>query len=182
MLQNLINQEVSLWTGARFSTFSLQVRCCFPPRLSLFGLQRVVWNYHLNVRSGSSYLQRECCRLVPNVSPDNVTLNGQHATLHYSRPALKKKHLTDSLYPKAVLKTRADWSKQKLSMWGISPALKDSSCAAESHLRLFFFRQLGGLLSGAFTDSPGMWGNWVANTKGVPVVDWSLSVIIFCMW
>lgn len=42
MLQNLINQEVSLWTGARFSTFSLQVRCCFPPSLSLFGLQRVV--------------------------------------------------------------------------------------------------------------------------------------------
>lgn len=25
-------------------------------------------------------------------------------------------------------------------MWGISPALKDSSCAAESHLRLFFLQ------------------------------------------
>lgn len=49
-----------------------------------------------------------------------------------------KKHLTDSLYPKAVLKIRAAWSKLKLSMWGIRPALKDSSCAVESHLRLFF--------------------------------------------
>lgn len=31
-----------------------------------------------------SYLQRKCCRLVSDVSPDNVTLDRQHATLHFS--------------------------------------------------------------------------------------------------
>ena len=34
---------------------------------------------------GGSYLQWERCRLVPHVSPDNVTLDGQHATLHDPR-------------------------------------------------------------------------------------------------
>lgn len=29
-----------------------------------------------------SYLQRERCRLVSDVSPDNMALNGQDATLH----------------------------------------------------------------------------------------------------
>lgn len=32
----------------------------------------------------SIYLQRKCCRLVSDVSPDNVTLDRQHATLHSS--------------------------------------------------------------------------------------------------
>lgn len=35
----------------------------------------------ISVPSGS-YLQRERCRLVSHVSPDNMTLNGQDATLH----------------------------------------------------------------------------------------------------
>ena len=33
----------------------------------------------------SPYLQRKRCRLVSDVSPDNVTLDGQHATLHDRR-------------------------------------------------------------------------------------------------
>lgn len=179
MLQNLINQEVSLWTGFRFryklDAVSLPVSLSLDYR-GLFETTTWTLDPVLLTCSGNVADLFPTYPLTTWLWMDNT----RHSIIVDLR--LKKKHLTDSLYPKAVLKTRADWSKQKLSMWGISPALKDSSCAAESHLRLFFFRQLGGLLSGAFTDSPGMWGNWVANTKGVPVVDWSLSVIIFCMW
>lgn len=57
-------------------------------------------------RSSTLYLQRECCRLVPHVSPDNMTLDGQHTTLHVRtshRENTEEKHGSDGSIQRRTL-------------------------------------------------------------------------------